>query len=229
MRLAVYFAPAADSALHRVASRWLGRDAVTGAPCDQPEVPGLTAERFAELTAEPRRYGFHATLKAPFALAAGAGEADAIRRIEALAQSLQAFEARLAVSRIDGFVALTPATPTPAIDALGAACVRGFDDLRAPLSPADYARRKPDQLSARQRDYLQAWGYPYVFEEFRFHMTLSGRLTAAEAALVETTARGHFGPLLVQAVAIDRLMLFREPAPGAPFTQAAEVALAKAA
>ena len=71
-RLGLYWAPELDDPLHALGSAWLGRDAETGATLPQPAVPGLD---LAEITAEARGYGFHATLKPPFALAPGTDRA----------------------------------------------------------------------------------------------------------------------------------------------------------
>ncbi|MEM9360703.1 MAG: DUF1045 domain-containing protein, partial [Pseudomonadota bacterium] len=59
---------------------------------------------------------------------------------------------------------------------LAAACVQKFEPFRALLSPADRDRRLKSPLTDKQIENLDAWGYPYVFDEFRFHMTLTGRL-----------------------------------------------------
>src|SRR5690606_21547575 len=70
-RYAVYFAPAEDSALNRLASRWLGRCAYTGTRYPPTGIGEITPAAQEEITAEPRRYGFHATLKPPFRLPQG--------------------------------------------------------------------------------------------------------------------------------------------------------------
>ncbi|MGQ3281168.1 MAG: DUF1045 domain-containing protein, partial [Shinella sp.] len=71
MRYALYFTPSASDPLTLSAQRWLGRNAFTGATLAQLSVQGFDAATLAGLTADPRRYGFHATLKAPFSLAEG--------------------------------------------------------------------------------------------------------------------------------------------------------------
>src|SRR5262249_12768926 len=67
-RYAIYFVPPADSALYRSGAGFLGYDCYPGKRLRQPQDTGLTASEWAQLTREPRRYGFHATLKAPFRL-----------------------------------------------------------------------------------------------------------------------------------------------------------------
>ncbi len=212
MRAAIYFTPPDDAPLAHLASDWLGRDAFTGAQT-RPLEPWLQP-----LVADPARYGFHATMKAPFRPAGGVS-------LEALDDHLAAFCAAreattiraLALHRISGFFALVPDRAEPALDALAAETVRAFEPVRAPLGPAELARRKPESLSERQRAYLTDWGYPYVFEEFRFHMTLTGRVPEDAAPAVEAMLLARFEPVLGQPLRIGSLALFCESGPGQPF------------
>ncbi|HTV67834.1 MAG TPA: DUF1045 domain-containing protein [Rhizobiaceae bacterium] len=219
MRYALYFTPDRDHPLTRLAAAWLGRDVFTGAALQPPVVAAFSAAEVAFHTAAARRYGFHATLKAPFALAPGETEAS-------LAAALESFTAArgpvsmpaLKVARLGGFFALVPSAPAPEMEAFAGDVVRDFDRFRAPLSESELERRNPDALSAIEFANLTRWGYPYVFEAFRFHMTLTGRIGANDAARIEETLQSLFGPLVAQPVALDSLTLFVEPEPGAPFT-----------
>jgi hypothetical protein len=155
----------------------LGYDAVRG--CDVPHATpeGWLADDWRAATAEPRRYGFHATLKAPFRLAEGRTEADLRHAMEAFSVGREPAQlGTLRVATIGNFVALVPQEQGHELLALAAAIVTTFEPLRAPLSAEDYARRRPEALPARERAYLDRFGYPYVLDAFRFHMTLSGRL-----------------------------------------------------
>lgn len=193
-RYAVYLAPPADGALWRFGASVLGYDAETGASPLAPDIAGFDAEAWREATAEPRRYGFHGTLKAPFRLAEGVGEGDLEQAVARCAAGHHAFEMPpLEVRAIGAFVALVPAVPAPKLEDLARSAVLELDGLRAPLSAAEIARRRPDRLSARQLGYLEAHGYPYVLDEFRFHMTLTGPLPEPE--------RGHAVNALAAAFA----------------------------
>lgn len=193
-RYAVYLAPPADSALWRFGSAVIGYDAETGATPAPPDLAGFDAETWREVTGEPRRYGFHGTLKAPFRLAEGRSEADLDALAGACAAGHHAFEMPpLEVRALGSFIALVPAVPAPKLEDLAASAVVELEPLRAPLSPAEIARRNPDRLSARQLEYLEAYGYPYVLDEFRFHMTLTGPLPEPE--------RGHALNALAEAFA----------------------------
>ena len=75
MRVAIYATPPAGAALTRAAALWLGRDAFVGE---------ATRESDAEIdpvVAEPARYGFHATMRAPFRIAEGFDLADVDERL----------------------------------------------------------------------------------------------------------------------------------------------------
>jgi putative phosphonate metabolism protein len=216
-RYAVYFSPDAKSELYRFASAWLGRDARTGEPLVAPRPDGLTAEQVAAITAQPRRYGFHATLKPPFALAAGRSVAELGRAFEAFARECSAFRVpALTLAEIGGFLALVPSAPCADLDRLAERAVRAFDEFRAP-APEELERRGQTALDARERELLAAWGYPYVFDRWRFHMTLTGRLEAGERACVRAALAPLFAPLCREPVTIDAVALFVQPFTGGPF------------
>ena len=218
MRYAVYATPARGTALAEVAAAWLGRDAFNGADFAPPRVAGIADERMRTITADPRRYGFHGTLKAPFALAAGTDEADLRAAFADFARARTAVSLRLAVGRIGGFLAIVPARNAPQLHALADAAVEVFDRFRAPAAAEDLARRRRGGLTPSEHAHLDRWGYPYVFSDFRFHMTLTCRLVEPELATVEAAAKAIFEPLLANPFVLDTLALFAEPAPGAPFT-----------
>jgi putative phosphonate metabolism protein len=225
-RYGIYFAPSPDSPWWKAGCAWLGRDANTGDACAQPAIEGLPPESLASLTAAPRRYGLHATLKAPFHLAAGYGEDD----LRVLAHRVAAAErpltlAGMAVQRLRGFLALrlpdTAVAASAAVSALASRCVVAFDPLRAPPGAQEMARRRRMQLSQRQEALLQRWGYPYTEEEFCLHMTLTDRLDAlppAQAASIVDAAERAFADAAREAVMrIDALTIFRQPDVDAPF------------
>nr|WP_274706801.1 DUF1045 domain-containing protein [Allorhizobium sonneratiae] len=219
VRYAIYFTPPADAPLTRAASHWLGRDAFTGEDSPQPSVTGFTPERLAELTADPRRYGFHATLKAPFHLHDTKSEADLLEAFAAFCGKTAAFNIpSVIVSQIGPFFALVPDQTYTALQDFAASVVRHFEPFRAPLSEADMARRKPEKLNDSQRAHLLQWGYPYVFDDFRFHMTLTGPVTPEDSPAMQAELNGRFADITHQPLAITGLGLFIEDSRGAPFT-----------
>ncbi len=216
MRYALYFTPSASDPLTLAAQRWLGRNAFTGAPLAQPATDGLDV---AALTADPRRYGFHATLKAPFTLAEGRSEAELLAEIGRFVSDAEPFDIpEVVLGRLGSFFALVPGDHCDALQSFAGEVVRRFERFRAPLTSADIARRKPDELSTAERQNLVQWGYPYVFDEFRFHMTLTGRVATERRDAVESVLREHFAEFHGRPLPVAGLALFREPSRGADFT-----------
>jgi putative phosphonate metabolism protein len=233
VRYAVYFAPEAGSAWGRFGAQWLGRDAATGREVEQRAIAGIDAAAFRALTETPRRYGFHATLKAPFVLrdgAAPAALADAIARFCAVRQPFQV--PPLELVRLDDFLALAPAAHETRISDLAADCVRELDGFRAPASTAELERRRRRGLSTRQDRYLAEWGYPYVLADFRFHFTLTGSLDGAapqEVAAVRAAAHDALARLADEPLRFDAVCLFEQPGPSLAFRLAARFPLGRAA
>jgi putative phosphonate metabolism protein len=210
-RYAVYFVPAAQSALYRFGSTLLGYDCYTGSEIDFPDALPLSPSAWRESTQEPRRYGFHATLKAPFRLADGADEAGLVEAFHAFCRSQAAAAFMPVVAMIESFIALVPSGGEPAVDRLAAACVTAFDRFRAPLDAHDRERRLAAGLSEQQAQNLERWGYPYVFEDFRLHLTLTGRLPTERQAIVFPLLREQFAATQDPgAVQIDAIALLRQ-------------------
>lgn len=220
-RYALYFAPRLESEWWRFGSSWLGRDAATDERLDQPAIAGMAPELFAALTAEPRKYGFHATLKAPMRLAPGATRERLISSLRELCADRPAFALPpLKVARLRHFLALVPDGDTGSINALANAVVERFDRFRAPATETDLAKRRAQNLSSKQSAYLEWWGYPYVFEEYRFHMTLSGSLTEARALLIDAmrdAAEAAVRELNRVPLAVDAVCLFEQRSPDTAF------------
>ena len=225
-RYAIYYVAAAGSDLDRFGAQLLGYDAHGGTDLPFPDEVMKAVPDWRELTRDPRKYGFHATLKAPLPLAHGKTEAELVGACEAFARTPRPIPVITpVVDAISGFIAVVPAERSAELERLAADCVRDFDDFRAPLSQQDRARRNPDALTARQRDYLDRWGYPYVLEEFRFHMTLTGRLDAQRRAPVLTMLRDRFAALGLARLAVDRIAVCRQGAADSWFRILGEFAL----
>lgn len=217
-RYAVYLVPPQNSLLWNAGCRWLGRDAETRETFAPQDVPGFPAEKLVHATASPRLYGFHATLKAPFRLANGVDEAKLSAEIARLADSVGSFPMpALKVDRLNGFIALLLAGPGNALADLERRCVVELDALRAPMELAERARRLSARLSPRQREYLDRWGYPYVFDEFRFHMTLTERVDDATARVLVPWLGQNFQSALAEPLQSADLAVFVQPEPGTDF------------
>jgi putative phosphonate metabolism protein len=218
-RFAIYFVPAADSALYRFGAAVLGYDCYSGTPLARLGGAALSEAEWAALTAEPRTYGFHATLKAPFRLRDEFDQDALLAQLQTLAQAITmipSFEP--AVGLIGGFVAILPRTASPGLGQLAADCVRGFERFRLPMTQQERSKRLAAGLSPRQTANLERWGYPYVFEEFRFHMTLAGRIEPDRRAAIHALLQAEFLRLHGRGpVRIDQLALMRQEQADAPF------------
>jgi putative phosphonate metabolism protein len=225
-RFALFFAPPITSALWKRAAQWLGRDAATGKAAIAA-IPGIDRERLDALTGSARRYGFHATLKAPMALADGTTRAELEQRLAAFVlRQPQLAIGRLRLTLLDGFLALVPERQSEALTAFAASCVSEFDDLRAPLDATARDRRtRAGKLTPYQIGLLDHYGYPYVMDEFRFHMTLSDRLAAADREAATAAAEAWFASFVGSELVLDRLCLFHEAEAGAPFRRVADYPL----
>lgn len=218
MRYAIYYTPPSSDALLKVAANWLGRSAFSGEAVKAPAIRSFAPEEIAKLTQEPRRYGFHATMKAPFRLKDDLTESDLLSALMHFSSAANpVIIPRLVLKGIGPFFALVPEEPVAELNQLANDVVVAFDRFRAPLSDAEIARRRPERLSEAQRHNLERWGYPYVFEEFRFHMTLTGPVEEKDRARIERRLDEFFSPLLDDCVEIANLALFVEPEKGAPF------------
>lgn len=212
-RYAIYHAPPAGEFARR-AAQWLGWDAERGQAAPHPDL-GLPA---AGITAEPRRYGFHATIKPPFRLGQG-------QTVEGLVEALDGLAARLPpvaltgleMRPLGGFLALVPEAETAALQDLAAEVVRALDPFRSPLTEAEIARRRPERLTPRQQELLALWGHPYVLEEFRFHMTLTDRLSPDLADRAAPILQAWFNEVLPRPYLIEDLCLFGEQADDGQF------------
>lgn len=217
-RYALYAAPRESEALGRFGALVIGYDAARGVDVPAPDIPGFSREEWSALTGDPRFYGFHATLKAPFHLMPGRGEAELVEAITAFARkraSLPPFA--LQVAGLGPFFALIPRGEPMGLAALAGDVVEAFDEFRAPLNADDLARRRPETLPPRERSYLERWGYPYVFEAFRFHMTLTGRVAAERRAEVEAILKGLYDRLPPEAFHLADIVLFKQASRTARF------------
>lgn len=224
-RFAIYYAPAATDPLWDRAAAWLGRDPASGELLEGP-IAGIERTALLNRTQSAGRYGFHATIKPPMVLAEGAD-------LAALRLALAGFAAEtapvtigpLVLADLDGFLALVPADQTSELTDFAAQVVERFEPFRAPASEKERERRLSGGLSPRQLELLDRYGYPYVMDQFRFHMTLTDRLDDAERAEMTEAARTWFTPDLCDALVLDRLCLYHEPERGQPFRRLEDVAL----
>ena len=212
-RFGIYYTPPSGT-FATFGAHWLGWDIEQGAPVTHPEISGLPRP-VAEITATPRKYGLHGTIKPPFRLAEGTTLQGLETAVENLATGLPpATLDGLTLNRIGSFLALTIIGDQTPLATLAGTVVEGLDAFRAPPTEAELARRRKSRLSPRQETLLTQWGYPYVMDEFRFHITLTGRLARGEAEQVQAALTPHIAPLLPTPFTVRDLTLVGEDADG---------------
>jgi hypothetical protein len=218
-RVAIYATPDITSPWWDVGSEWLGRCTHWQLNLPQPAIEGLDAVTQAQLTADPRRYGWHATLKAPFRVADGVHLEQLWQAVADLCAQQTAFTLpHLKVVHMGRFLALRPEDPSPELDRLAADCVMQLQNLAAPLSASEIARRRAAGLTPAQDALMLAWGYPWVLDQFRFHFSLTGDLDNApieSVACLVSAAGERFNGL--PPLRMNCLSIFTEPTPGADF------------
>lgn len=209
-RYAIYYTPPPFSRLAGFGAGILGYDCFHGADVPHPALTGIEREILALMTVEPRRYGFHATIVAPFILEryseAELGEAiAAFARVHAPVPF-----GSLAVDTMGPFIVLAAARETGGIAKLAEHCLKAFDGYREPISAADRERRLLGGLTPRQIALMDRWGYPYVLDEFRFHMTLAGPVPAEQIETFKASLVQAYRALARHTFEVDALSLMRQ-------------------
>ena len=201
-RYAIYYIP--DLPLFQIGSDWLGWNSLTG------QETALSANHH-RITDRPRKYGFHATVKPPFSLASNSTQGELQGAFQAFCATVSpATGATLKISRLGRFLAMTQDVQSNEVTELAASTVSHFDKFRAPLSDKDIAKRRERRLTPEQDALMLRWGYPYVMQEFKFHMTLTGPLQNDEIDAIEHDANTRFREFLGQPLKIASLALLGE-------------------
>ncbi|MDO9583406.1 MAG: DUF1045 domain-containing protein [Desulfomicrobium sp.] len=228
-RYAIYFAPEPGSPLEKIGSEILGRHADGPRELTQPRLSGIAPEKFRELTASPRHYGLHATLKPPFFLADPHDETALLDNVAHIAAKMRSFDLPgLELARIGSFLALTLTGPCPELEDLARICVTVSDPFRRPPPPEELARRRARGLTPNQERLLDLWGYPFVLEEMRFHLTLTGSIPdLGERERIRAALTPLLAPVLHTPVPVRDICVFRQTCLEKPFTVLKRITLAQ--
>ena len=199
-RYGVFYTP--SGAFAKAGAQWLGWDLDTGQPVGKPDL---------SITKRPQKYGFHGTIKPPFFLANGKTLADLEAAFATLCSGLETVSvAGLSPACIGSFVALVPTGEINTLRMMAGRVVSELDPLRAPTSDTELVRRRKSKLTQVQDAHLMKWGYPYVFDQFKFHMTLSGNLTRERQNAVQDQAKSVFASVIPSPFVIDAVSLVGE-------------------
>ena len=228
VRYALYFSPVTNSPLASFGAASLGRTATTPRP-DNVGSPHPDKARWLSLTQSPAHYGFHATLKAPFELRPGTTVEDLTQKLRLFVQTLSPIPLDgLAPRQLSGFAALTLPSQPASLRGLAQQTVEIFEPYRQPLSAADIQRRKRQGLTPRQVELLEQFGYPYVDDEFRFHMTLTGPLSDRDLDYVEWL-KTLYGQFVTDTPCLDQIAIYSQPNRQSPFVKLLACPLARSA
>lgn len=220
-RYAIYFTPDRSSELARFANAWINDEPGASVFGDQVPWSGLIDPDYRRsITSAPRTYGFHATLKPPFFLAQGKELGDLETAVaEFAAARPRILLPNLQLDILGDFLALRLPGPVEDLDRLAADAVRALDAFRRPASEEELALRRGVGLTERQEALLVEWGYPYVMEEFRFHMTLSTRLDETGQSRLLSILKPIVAPLIEKPITIEAVSLVEQPESGARFIE----------
>ena len=207
-RYSIYYVP--DGPLGKFGASWLGWDIQA-----REFVPLLHIENnkidLSKITEEPRKYGFHGTLKAPFRLNSQKTEKELIADFEEFCRNQPSVcSEKLVLTIISNFIALAPAKQSERISQLAQNCVTFFDHYRAPLNKKELARKQKKTLTSYQQEMLSRWGYPYVFKDFKFHLTLTGKISKTVADELMSFLARKINPVLEDRFRIRELVLARQ-------------------
>ncbi len=223
-RYAIYYAPEPSTPLAQFGHAWLSH---TNGAANAAKITTsrLDPARISALTESSRRYGLHGTLKPPF-------ELNPVSTLDALIAAAKVFARSVApveippleLAVIGKFIALTPTSQSAALEKLSAACVRAFEAFRMPLSEQQVSSYKHNKLTVHQEQMLENWGYPYVMEEFRFHISMTDRIDDDnEREAVMENLQTLAAPILGHPIKITDITIFSQAARDEPMTEIARI------
>lgn len=202
-RFAIFFTP--TGALGDWGAAWLGWNSATGCTARHPDFGDTD---IAKITTRPRKYGLHGTLKAPFSI----NDSTDLTQMQESMADFAAKHARFEIGTMElrydnGFVALRPAIASTGLPDFASTVVKTFDPFRAALTDADIARRRMSKLTPRQDQQLLDWGYPFIFDDFHFHLTLTGPINKTTAAATIASLRPALTACVPDPFQIDAITL----------------------
>lgn len=218
MRYTISLALSPSSELWKTGVHWLGMEPFSGEIIDQPVLLGIDADRLWELTRSARRLGFHAPVKPFFRLACGVDEEQLCGLLNIFSLKHHSFVlSSLTLRAQENKFFLEPDTYPSSLLSLAADCIRTFDPYGAAPKPSESARLKAAVLSPQEKQNLELWGYPYVFNQYRFRLFLTSRITdAAEKEVMYSALARIFVTVSASPLKVDALCLFVEAGSGQP-------------
>lgn len=220
-RFAIYYAPPRGSDLEAFGESWFEWNSQQFAPRIQcSDTLDLSNDEIKRITSGPARYRFHGTLKPPFYLSSDCSLGDLDTALSNFAGSHKAFECgALQLTEVGQFLALCPVDIAQNITKLALDCVEDVDRFRKPEAQEEMQRRRNSGLTPRQDALLVKWGYPYVMDEFKFHLTLTGKMNKILCSRVKKSLAPYLKKILQQRFVFKEIALFGDPGEGQNFQE----------
>jgi putative phosphonate metabolism protein len=213
-RVAIFYAPASKSPLAEFGSNWLGWDIEKAIEAKHPEIPKLPTP-ISDIIATPQKYGFHGTLKAPFRLNTEKSLDELRNALRRFSEPISKFTiGQMKVARLGNFVAIIQETASGQLQNFASTIVEHFEEFRAPLSDDDITKRRKTNLSPRQDELMLKWGYPFIFDEFKFHLTLTGKLNEHDAEITKNILAEYLSDILAEPLEVIDICLYGERGDG---------------
>ena len=208
-RYAIYYVPSENSELDLFGKCWLGWDPYKGVETTKSDLSKLPSfKKFSSLVLTPKQYGFHGTIKAPFRLKNEYTYNDLENKVREISKQIHSFYFdQLIIKKLGNFIGLIP-TNNLKINAVSNKFVEELDYLRDELSESEIKKRKPHKLTSNQKQMLFKWGYPYVFNEFKFHLTLTSKLNVVEIDEVFRSLQNILKQVNLNKISFNNICIF---------------------
>ncbi len=209
-RYAIYYVPPESDHLTKFAASWFGWDVYQGIRVNYSELSNLNYD-IKEITKKPCKYGLHGTLKAPFSLAKDRTIDELRLSLSRLSSSIKKFEIPfISLRKISGFIAIVPTTQNKKLNFLAKKCLQELDCFREVESLEILNKRRSVELSSSMKQNLLKWGYPYVLNDFQFHLTMTSKLAPKVSENVFSVLSSELSSVLNSPLVISKICLFGE-------------------
>lgn len=209
-RYIISFAPKSTSMFWKLGALWFGYDASRNAYTKNTLVPGMPKEHHDAAVTTARRSGFNIILTGPFQLTAGMPEELLKTTISLYCQSLSTLQTGpLSIIETAHKLSISAQEISPQVQKLADDIVLEFNAFRLPANPLPEDSPIRAALTPGQLKNLIEWGQPYIFEELKFQIPLTGRLPEKMSGPLKSFLEGRFIECLKTGFEIDNLSLFR--------------------
>jgi hypothetical protein len=154
----------------------------------------------------------HGTLKPSFELSPHTTEQELLTVATLVCRGLAPLKLpALELGEIANIVSLVLEASSVELENFATYCVRAFDGYRRALTPDQEEVFRKNRLTVHQEQMLEHWGYPYVNEEFDFHISLTDPIPdERERHRVKDVLEGIAAPVLRKPLIMRELAVFKQ-------------------